>query len=129
MFSRIREAARIISYREPQHGPDFVIAEHHTPTTSRAGRTISNILEVLVAIYTLGYAAGYISEHLNKLMPSTRSFSMNTLTGGIGVLLAIVLNSFRDDIEKKIRARINLAEILAPYFGHRLDHTFRVLKG
>jgi hypothetical protein len=129
MFSRIREATKIIGYREPQHGPDFVIAEHHAPTTSPAGRAISNILEVLIAIYTLGYAAGYISEHLTKLIPSTRSVSINTLTGAIGVLLVLVLNSFRDDIEKKIRARINLADILAPYFGHRLDHTFRVLKG
>jgi hypothetical protein len=129
MFSRIREAVKIIGYREPQTGPDFVVTKQQVATTSGPGRVISHILELTIAVYTLGYLAGHIGERLTKLIPSTRSLSINTLTGAIGVLLAVVLNMFRAEIESKIRSHVNLADILAPYFGHRIEHTLRVLKG
>jgi hypothetical protein len=129
VFSRIREAIRIITYREPDSGPDAVIVDHKVATSSRAGRIISRGLEVLMVVYVLAYVSARISERLSKIIPSTHSVSVTTIAAAIGVLLMFLVHSIKDDIETKIRTRLNLAEALAPYFGHRLDYTIRVLKG
>ncbi len=129
MFSRIKDATRIITYREPATGPDAVIVERDRPTTTAAGKVISHVFELLVVVYALAHAAAYITDHLTKIIPATRSVSLGTIAAAIGVLLAFVMHQLRDDIEQKIRAHINLSELLAPYFGHRIDRTIRVLKG
>lgn len=129
MFSRIREAIRIVNYREPHNGADAVIVEQ-TPATSRpTGKLIASLIEWTLLVYSLAYIAGIVSDRLTKFVPATRSVSIGTIAGAVGVLLALVLHSLRDDIERKLRSRIDLAELLAPYFGHRLDYTIRVLKG
>jgi hypothetical protein len=129
MFSRIQDAIRTITYREPETGPDAVIVERESPTVSAAGKVISHILELVLVVYVLAYAAAYAVDHLMKMIPAARSLSAEIVAGGIGALLAIVLHQFRDDIQARIKARLNLSELLAPYFGHRLDYTIRVLKG
>lgn len=129
MFDRIREAIRIITYHEPADGPDAVIVERGAETPSKVGKTISRVIEFVVVFYALAYAAGSVGERLSRIIPPTRSVSVATLAGAVGILLVYIVNSIRNDIESRIRARINLAEMLAPYFGHRLDYTIRVLKG
>lgn len=129
MFSRIREATLILAYREPESGEDAVIVEHKPASFPAAGKVISQVIEVFALVYSLAFVAGRVGEHLNKLIPPMRSVSTETLAGAVGVLLVMTLHSVRDDIEKKIRARINLSELLAPYFGHRIDNTLRTLKG
>ncbi len=130
MFSRIKEAIRIVTYREPEHGPDAVIVDHQAAGSSRTGRIIAAGIEVLIVVYVLAYIAGRIGERLSKIIPTSHSsVSVATIAGAVGVLLALIVHSIKNDIETKIRARINLAEVLAPYFGHRLDYAIRVLKG
>src|SRR5258708_7369509 len=116
MFSRIQDAIRTVTYREPETGQDAVIVERESPTASTAGKVISHVLELILVVYVLAYAAGYISEHLTKIIPATRSVSLGTIAGAVGVLLAFILHQLRDDIQQKIKARINLSEVLAPYF-------------
>jgi hypothetical protein len=129
MFSRIQNAIRTITYREPETGQDAAIVEHKTPTATGAGKVISHTLELLLVVYVLAYMAGYISDHLTKVIPATRSVSIEVVAGAIGAVLVLILHQLRNDIQEKIKARINLSELLAPYFGHRLDYTIRVLKG
>ncbi len=129
MFSRIQEAFQLLTYREPENGPDAVIVERDTLSASRAGKIISHVLEFAMVVCGLAYASGRIGERLSKMIPPARSLSVAIIAGAVGVVLTFIVHSVRDDIEKKIRARINLAEVLAPYFGHRLDNTMRTLKG
>lgn len=129
MFSRIRDAIRTIAYCEPETGQDAVIVEHKAPTATGAGKVISYTLELLLVVYVLAYLAGYISEYLTRIIPATRSISIGTVAGAVGVALAFLVHQLKADIQDKIKARINLSEVLAPYFGHRLDYAIRVLKG
>jgi len=129
MFSRIQEAIRTLTYREPETGQDAVIMERTPPVSTAAGRAISHILEYVILVYALADVAVRISERLTRLIPNTHSVSLETLAAGVGILLVLILHQVRDDIQEKIRARINLKNVLAPYFGHRLDYTIRVLKG
>jgi hypothetical protein len=129
MFSRLQEALRILTYHEPHDGSDAVIVERKTTVPSRPGIVISHVLEFFIVVYVLSNVAGRIVERLLKIVPATHSVSLSTLAGAVGVVLAFVLHSVRDDIEKKLKAHLNLSEVLAPYFGHRLDYTIRVLKG
>jgi hypothetical protein len=129
MLSRIQDAIRTIAYREPETGQDAVIVEHKAPTATGAGKVISHTLELVLVVYVLADIARYISDHVTKMIPATRSVSVGFVAGAAGVLLAFVLHQLRDDIQGKIKARLNLSELLAPYFGHRLDYTIRVLKG
>jgi H+/Cl- antiporter ClcA len=129
MFSRIQNAIQIVTYRESETGGDAVIVERETVTPSRPGKIIAGFVELLVAVYTIGYLAGRIGDHISKSIPDSHSVSLGTLTGAVAVFLMLTLHWIREDIEKKIRARLNLVDVLAPYFGHRLDYTVRVLKG
>ena len=129
MFSRIREAVRILTYREPQGGPDHVTVERVAISVPRFGKFIAGFFEVTLGAYAIGYLAGHISTRIDKLIPPTRSLSVTTLAGAVSFLLVYLLHSFRADIEAKLRAHLNLTELLAPYFGHRLENAARILKG
>jgi hypothetical protein len=129
MFSRIRETIRIITYREPQNGADALIVERAEIAASPQGKFIARMLEVVPVIYILGYVAGSIGSHISKIVPPMHSASLTTIAGAVGVLLGLILQWVKEDVQEKIRARLNLADVLSPYFGHRLENTIRILKG
>src|SRR5260370_838898 len=126
MFSRIREAARIITYREPQNGQDFAIMECVKPRVSAAGRAIANFFEVFTVVYIIGRLAGPLAGKLEHLIPGP--VALTTLVGSLGALLMLLVHWLRNDIQQKISSHINLTDTLAPFFGHKLDNTFRVLR-
>jgi hypothetical protein len=131
MFSRIKEAKRIISFRESDLGPypDVVIEQRKPAKTTKAGRTIAYLFEFAFVVLVLARIAGYIGLHLEKLIPAVHSVSLTTLAAAIGIVLTLLLDTVRNDILSRVRGRIKLVELLAPYFGHRLDNTIRVLRG
>jgi hypothetical protein len=130
MFSRIKEAIRIITYHEPDTGPDVVIVpEVNTPPTPQ-GIMISRATEVLIAASTIGWAAGRIGDYLLNLgFAKHLSLSTATIIGSVGVLLTMVVSWIGKDIEMKLRSRIKIADALAPFFGRKLDNVVHVLKG
>lgn len=129
MFSRIREAFRIITHRESECGVDAVIVERENTAPSRAGVYIAHVLEFIFLAYLFGFFAGRIGALIYKFVPHPRIASLSTVIGAIGFLLAIWIDSIRNDIEKHLRARLHLGTILAPYFGHRLTNAIRTMKG
>jgi hypothetical protein len=129
MFSRIREAVRIITHREPENGADAVIVEQENTASSRAGTFIAHFLEFFILAYLFGFFAGRIGPIIYKFVPHPHIASVSTIIGAIGFLLAVWLHSIRNDIEKHLRAQLDLAKVLAPYFGHRLTNAIRTMKG
>jgi hypothetical protein len=129
MFSRIREALRIITHREPENGADAVIVERESTTPSRAGFFIAHTVEILAIAYLFGYVAGKIGPFLYKLVPHPHLASVSTIIVALGFLLAMWLHSIRADLEKHLRAHLDLGNALAPYFGHRLTNAIRTMKG
>jgi hypothetical protein len=129
MLSRIKEAKRIITYREPDFGPDAVIEEQKLVEAPKAGRTIAYFFEFLFVFVVLVRASTYIGIHLEKMIPKTHSVSTTTMTAAVGIILTLLLDSVRTDILGRIRKHLSLVDLLAPYFGHRLDNTIRVFRG
>jgi hypothetical protein len=128
MFSRIREAIRIIGYREPNCEAPFVIQEHiEPPPPSVTGRRIAYLIQVAFAIYIIGRVSGPIGKELILLLPG-HAVSL-TVAGGTGALLMWTIDWLRNDIQTKLRLHLNLDDKLAPFFGHKLENVFRVLKG
>ena len=130
MFSRIREAIRIVTYREPESGVDAVFVAHVEPSSSRYGKTISRFLEGFIALYTVGYAAGKIGDYLWHIT-NARHFSMSTgtLIGVLAAFLMLIIHWIKADIEAKFRDHFHIANWLAPFFGRKLDSVARVLRG
>jgi hypothetical protein len=128
MLSHIREAIRIVSYREPQDGPGIVIAERIEPSVSAAGKRISRFLEAIIVICVFGPIAALVGIKLGRLYQG-QSLALTTITGAVGVFLGLMVEWLRTDVERNIRTHINLADALAPFFGRRLDNAFRILKG
>lgn len=132
MFSRIKEAVRIMSFRETESGADTIIVEceDHLPTLTPAGRTISRLIEYFLVLYCIGYAAGYLGIYIAKHTPAKHlSASTTTLIGFFGALLMMIGTWLKQDIENKIQSHLRISEWLAPFFGHRLTYAYHVLKG
>jgi hypothetical protein len=128
MFSHIREVVRIVSYREPQDVPNIVIAERVDPVVPVAGKHIARFFEIVAIVYVIGLVAGPLGDRLGHLIPA-RTVGMTSVVGAVGALLMLIVNWLRADIEHNIRLHINLGNTLAPFFGRRLDNTFRILGG
>lgn len=129
MFSRIRETVRILKYREPQEAPGIVFVERVQPTVSKTGRFIAGLLEATIAVFVIGWIAAALSHAFDHLMPHPSSLTLTRITGALGAVLMLLGNMLRDDIQQKIRAHLNLSGIAAPFFGHKLEETFRTLRG
>jgi hypothetical protein len=130
MFSRIKEAIRIISYREPDTGPDVVIVPESNTVPTPQGIMISRMAEFFIAASTIGWAAGRIGDYLlNVGFAKHVSLSAATIIGSVAVLLTMVVSWISRDIEMKLRSHIKIADVLAPFFGRKLDNVVHVLKG
>jgi len=105
-----------------------VIVERVEPSVSAAGRAISQFFEVFVAVYVISYIAGPLAREIDKLIPN-RSVAMTTIAAAVGAIFMYIVDWLRADLQLKISSRVNLTDKLAPFFGHRLDNTFRVLRG
>ena len=129
MFSRIREAIRILSYKPEKHVPDIVVInEASIPSPSRFGKVISVVIEDGLLIVAIGILAGKIGSALHHAVPG-KSLSIATIAGALGALFAWMFHRFMNDLKIRLKSQINLSEKLAPYFGHKLDATYRLLRG
>ena len=57
MFSRAREAYRILSYREPNFGPDAIIAPEVKKPVANFSVKIARTIELLLFAFVMGKAA------------------------------------------------------------------------
>lgn len=128
MFSRIKEAKRILKYREPETGADAVIVERRTVKVPRTGIVISSGIEGFIVVWVIGYAVSGLVRLMPHLPVGPRHVSV-ALVGSLGAVLMLVIHWIRQDIEAKIKKHFHLADALAPFFGRKLDSAFRVVRG
>jgi hypothetical protein len=130
MFSRIQEAIRVITYREPDTGQDAVIVEHVETTPTPAGKRIAIVLESLVAISVVGYLSARVGDRLiDTAFSKHLSMSAHVLIGSIAAFFVLAVNWLKHDLEHKFRIHFRLADRIAPFFGKRIDNALRVLRG
>jgi len=130
MFARLKETIRILSYRPPTvHGPDAIIVEKSkSPPTSRFGRSIAFFLEGFILISAIGFAAGHLGKTLEGLPLPKTGVSLATLAGALGALLLWIFHALVNQLQGAVQKRLNLADKLAPYFGHKLEETVRTIR-
>ncbi len=124
MFKRIRQTIKILSYKnEPIH-PDFPSSATDEVEVTRISRTIGGFIEACIILL----AAGFVGRYLHDLSPGGRTaLSTGVLTGVATALLALLGNWLFDSLNERVRLSLKLGERLAPYFGHKLTESLRIL--
>lgn len=129
MFARLKETVRILTYRQPVvHGPDAVIVEKPAkPGAPGFGKFVAFVIEAAIYVYAVGFIAGHLGGTLSHFHPF-RSVSLTTLAGALGAVILWVGHSLLNDLQLLLKKRLNLAEKLAPFFGHKVEETYRALR-
>jgi MFS family permease len=129
VFNRLRETIHILTYREPVvHGPDAVIVPKRKDNAPQAGKVIAWLFEAFIFLYVVGFVAGHLGTMISRY-PPTKAISVGTLIGALGAVLYWLAHNLTLQIQMLLKRRLNLADRLAPYFGHKLDETYRAMKG
>jgi hypothetical protein len=130
MFSRIRYAARVLSYSPPKVSkcdePDIVFEEEYRPEISKLSRAIGTLIEVFVVSVTMGLVAFPL---VHFLFPAKENASLATITGIAAAFLAALGSHIFERLNRIVRLNLKIGERIAPYFGHKITRVVHALRG
>ena len=130
MFSRIRYAARVLSYSPPKvdkcDEPDIVFEEETRLETSKVSKVIGTFIEIFVISVTFGTVAFPL---VHFLFPAKESTGLATMTGIAAAFLSILGFHIVDRLNMVIRLKLNIGEKIAPYFGHKITRARQAFRG
>jgi hypothetical protein len=107
----------------------MVVDEHsESVKPTRFSYKIARFIEAGIFGVGLAYLAGRVERIAFPDIHPKVFMSMATLVASLGVVMAFLGRQVIADIEAKLRIRFHLSETLAPFFGHKLESTYRVLK-
>jgi hypothetical protein len=129
MFTRLRETYHILTYNEKASGPDAVIVEEQKTSISNASRRIARFIEVILVSYAAGFGMTKIWDVSARFFSGKHSVSVAALMSAVAILSYLAVEAINGQFQATLRQRLDIADKLAPYFGHKLDETFRVLRG
>lgn len=124
MFRKIQRTAYILAYKHQPLHPDLPSEE----PPSRLSK-VSAQLGALIQLVIIGSAVGALGSWLARLLfpHQPQILSVETLGGIAGGLCVVLVQWVRQAIENQIHATIG--HPVAPYVGHKLEETFKTLKG
>jgi hypothetical protein len=117
-----------LSHREPTFGPDAVIVPQINPPVTKFSTKIARTIEVVIFMYAMGFVAGKLGDLMFPTL-HPKSLSLGVLFGGLGLILAFLGHKILGELEIKLKLHLHLSDRIAPFFGHKLDSTFRSLRG
>lgn len=130
MFSRIRYAARVLSYSPPKPSkfdePDIVFEEETRVEPSKVSKAIGTLIEIFlisIAVGTVAFPA------VRFLFPAKESASLATIAGIAAAFLSIVGYNLLEKVKVVIRLKLKIGERIAPYFGHKITRAVQALRG
>ena len=127
MFSRIAEAKRILSYREPEISADIPTCEIRPAEplhVSRVARFIAWFLEAVVFIVI----GSWIAALAVLLVPHKSTMSIATVASALTSVLVLIFNQHVHKLTVAIQKWLRIAEHIAPYFGHRIERAHLILR-
>ncbi len=126
MFSRIRYAARVLSYSPPKvdnyDEPDIVFEEEPREELTKLSKVIGSLVEVFLVSLTIGLVSAPV---IHRLFPAKEKVGLATATGIAAAILAFIAQHFLADL----RLKLKIGERVAPYFGHKILRTVQTLRG
>ncbi len=130
MFSRIRYAARVLSYSPPKvdkyDEPDIVFEEEPRQEVTKLSKVIGSLVEVFLVSLTIGLVSAPV---IHRLFPNKEKVGLATATGIAAAILAFIAQRFLADLNARIRLKLKIGERIAPYFGHKILRTVQTLRG
>lgn len=130
MFSRIRYAARVLSYSAPKiekcDEPDIVFEEASRLEISNVSKAIGTTIEILAISVTFGMVA---VPAVHFLFPAKENTSLATITGIAASILSILFYHTLDRLNIMLRLKLKIGERIAPYFGHKITRAVQTLRG
>ncbi len=132
MFKRIRETKRVLSYRlvktSPSETPDILIVAVTGVSLNKTSRSVAKLMESALFVVLMGIGAKLIGQGVSHITQQ-KVVSLVTVVGLLGSLLGYVGHATLQQFRKKLQEHFKVSERLAPYVGHKLHSTLRILKG
>ncbi len=127
MFRRIAEAKRILTYRRMETGaePTCEIRPAQEPHTSNVSRRVASLMEV----FAFAFLVGGIARFSESIMPHKTTADILPWVAILTGALVVLLNQSIHRVVTTIQQRLRIGEHIAPFFGHRIERVYRVLKG
>ena|ERR1700751_940030 len=129
MFDRIHNTIRILSYREPKPlphlTPEIEFKEHVPEEYSATSRFLGRGVSAFLVLVVVGVSVTWITDLIIKMFNRpTVSLTVVGITGGIIAL-------FAENLIGAVRTFIarHFGIILTPHLGHKLEKTYRILRG
>ena len=130
MFSRIRYAARVLSYSPPKVSrydePDIVFEEESHPEITKVSRVIGTSIEIFVISVTVGMIA---YPTIRILFPAKQTAGLGTITGIAAAFLSILGYHILEKLKATLGMKLKIGERIAPYFGHKITRAIQALRG
>lgn len=125
MFTRIRESHRILTQQpvreSPFHRPDVLFEDVPPSEETRVARSIGT----LVSLYLLSLGSIQLGGYVHRIFFAQSAASAGTVSAALLTLTIILLRQ----LEQRLHQYLDFGAYLAPFFGRRLQHTQRILKG
>ena len=130
MFTRLRGTISVLRYArvEATNHPDVIFVEEKQLEPSRISRAIGAFIGGFILITAVGYIVRLLG-HLVSPGNTAVSVSRTTLAAIVGGLLYIFFDRQIHSWIDSVQVRFRITDRLAPFFGHKLEETFRILKG
>lgn len=129
MFRRLREAKRVLTYRQTpnaQDRPDITEFVADGLQATKAGRTIGGIVEVFVIFVLLGAT---LHRVFFWMFGGDHSPTVSlAVVGVLSVAMLWAINAITDKFNRLAMLKLRIQERVAPFFGHRIDRTLRTLR-
>lgn len=128
MFDRLKEAIQVLSFREPSNDVDIVFVSEAEPLPPpQVSRYIARVIEGTVAAVFIGFSAARIVEFVTHAIGRV-SVSI-TAVGVTGALLFWIWHQLLGVLQTRAQGFLKLEEKIAPFFGHKMNTAYRILKG
>jgi len=128
MFDRLKEAIQVLSFREPSIDADIVIVAEAEPVPpSQVSRYIARVIEGTVGAIFIGFGAARIVEFVTHAI-GRPSVSI-TAVGATGALLFWIWHQLLGVLQTRVQGFLKFEEKIAPFFGHKINTAYRILRG
>lgn len=130
MFRHVREVVRVLTYKptseEVSAAADVVFVSEPSEPPPKISLAIIAALEALVFAFIFGYLSAFLAK---LVLPEKPVASVGVIGGAAVLVLRVLGDRHLHSLGAKVKLRLRIGERLAPYFGRRMERTYRVLKG
>ena len=132
MMTRLKQTIAILRAKENHHEnmPDVVFLDDDAVRESAVfSRRLIDFLQAVTLVYVFGIVGGIVGDALFPAQEvSTKTFASILVGMSIAFMVALYNVKLHEFVAHMVD-RVRLSDYLYPYFGHRLEKTYWIIKG